>query len=59
MTKNGVGGGWGEGGLSISFRKHYEKKKGNVSFISKMKILFARAIISSTQCAFSVFLSSF
>ena len=46
--------------FSISFRKHRKKKRNNfLTFIIKMKILFARAIITWTERASSVSLSSF
>ena len=47
--------------FSISFRKHRDEKKENnlLTLIIKMLILFARAIITSTARANSVFPSSY
>jgi len=47
--------------FSISFRKHRDEKKKNslFSLIIKIKILFARAIITSTARVSSVFPSSY
>ena len=46
--------------FSISFRKHRDEKKKNLlSLIVKMKILFARAITTSTARATSVSPSSY
>ena len=47
--------------LSISFRKHRDKKKENnlLTLIIKMEILFAHAITTSTAHASSVSPSSY
>ena len=47
--------------FSISFRKHREEENENylLTLTIKMLILFARAIITSTACARSLFLSSY
>ena len=47
--------------FSVSFRKYRDEKNENnlLTLTIKMKILFARAIITSTARASSVFLSSY
>ena len=45
--------------FSISFRKHHDEKNKNNLLTLTLKIIFARAIITSTARASSVFLLSY